>query len=62
MRLQVGDLVRHNDYGVGCVVKVSKANLEINGQSFWYEIQWAAGPPYPTIQWAPSLEKVYESR
>ena len=61
MRLQVGDLVRHNNYGVGCVIKVSKANLEINGQSFWYEVQWADGR-IPTIQWAPSLEKVYESR
>ena len=61
MRLQVGDLVKHNIYGVGCVVKVSKANLEINGQSFWYEVQWVEAR-MSTIQWGPSLEKIYESR
>ena len=61
MRLQVGDLVKHNIYGMGFVIKVSKANIEINGQSFWYEVQWAEDR-MSTIQWAPSLEKVYESR
>ena len=61
MRLKVGDLVKHDNYGVGCVIKLSKASIEINGNSFWYEVQWA-GERMPTIQWGPSLEKAYESR
>ena len=61
MRLKVGDLVKHDNYGVGCVIKLSKASIEINGNSFWYEVQWV-NERIPTIQWGPSLEKVYESR
>ena len=59
--MKVGDLVKHNKLGLGCVIKLSKADIEINGQSFWYEVQWT-DKPETTIQWGPSLEKVYESR
>ena len=59
--MKVGDLVKHDKYGLGCVVKLSKADIEINGQSFWYEVLWTDGFGI-TVQWGPSLEVINGSR
>tara|TARA_R110000824_G_scaffold67377_9_gene174629 strand:+ start:9181 stop:9369 length:189 start_codon:yes stop_codon:yes gene_type:complete len=62
--MKVGDLVRHEKYGVGLLVNITKAALEINGRTHHYEVRWVSreSNPATAFQWRDHLEVINESR
>jgi len=50
--LKVGDLIKHKEHGVGLLINIKEAPLEINERTHLYEIQWLKNKSGPTTYYA----------
>ena len=50
--LKVGDLIKHKEHGVGLLINIKEAPLEINGRTHLYEIQYVKSESGPTTYYS----------